>query len=165
MSALWSWFVQTNTSSWVLASLASWSFLHWLKTLDLSQRMRTAERLFLSEQGKLRHLENEHVRLERRTNALELHRRVLDGDDQGDGPYRSADHSPGGSEMANDDDDPFEAGQRVDVKINGGPWFRAQFCGLITVDCKTLHVRLICGTPSPEVFDWSRVEMRHTRSS
>lgn len=48
MASLWNWFVQTSTSSWVLASLVGWFLVHWLETSALKKRVSNMEALFVA---------------------------------------------------------------------------------------------------------------------
>ena len=157
MSALWSWFLHINTSSWVLVSLVSWSILHWLRTLDLSQRLATAEMLFLSEQKKLSNLSSDF-----HNTKAHLYKRLAS---QGGGPYRSEDSPPDDMEEHVYSEPPaFKKGDAVEVRhTNSSIWFRATFEGFLRDSTGELLV--VLESAHTESYPESRVEMRHARTS
>lgn len=116
--------------------------------------------------NKLTHLENEHVKLERRMFA------VIPSDDalnaSGGGPYRSADEELGEDDEDGGEEAPaFVVGQWVEVRFaedtEDEVWFRAEFCGFTTADARTPLVRLKSGK-AEEMYSLKSVWLRHART-
>ena len=155
MSALWSWFVHTDIRSWVLVLLVCWSVVQW--TSFLPQRMATAERLFLSEQRKLKDLSSDF-----HNTKAHLYKRLAS---QGGGPYRSEDSPPDDMEEHVYSEPPaFKKGDAVEVRhTNSSIWFRATFEGFLRDSTGELLV--VLESAHTESYPESRVEMRHARTS
>ena len=146
----------------ILFSALAAGFFLWLLSVEGSVAKLAAA--CTKEARRVAHLENEHIKLERKVTAFE---RPEDECDEGDGgPYRSTDRATddaedNATESSADEDPLFVPGGTVDVSFDEGKrWFRARFDALITTDARKPFVRITCGSREPELFELSRIEMR-----
>jgi len=144
VNALWNWFVQSSTSSWVLAALVLWVLVQWLEMSSLKRRMATVEMLFLSEQAKLGKLNSEFFTTR-----------------PGEGPYRVSD-KPMETLPSKTAEPIFKKGDAVEVRHkSGGAWYRAKFQGFTQTSTGIICVVL----ESKHTEQWlaSHLLMRHAK--
>ena len=143
MASLWNWFVQTSTSSWVLASLVGWFLVHWLETSALKKRVSNIEALVLSK------LKN--------TPSGFFETQHSDG-----GPYRVSD-KPAEARPYELWEPAFKKGDEIEVRHRSrGAWYRATFEGFTQNSTADLYV--VLESKHTEQYLESSIQMRHVKT-